>query len=95
VTGDSVKNGTMLSDMVRDAPLGQVIRWATKNRYLQYPEEKADFKLPDCWLDLMNHPDLPLPVARLEDHPAPLVNRFAVRVAYRARKAVGTTRWAG
>lgn len=47
--------------MLRDAPLGQVIRWVTKNRYLQYPEEKADFKLPDCWLDLMNHPDLPLP----------------------------------
>lgn len=51
----------MLSDLVRDAPLGQIIRFVTKNRYLQYPEEKADFKLPDAWLELLNNPDLPLP----------------------------------
>lgn len=29
-----------MSDLIRDAPVGQMIRWATKNRYLQYPEEK-------------------------------------------------------
>lgn len=51
----------MLSDLVRDAPLGQVIRFVTKNRYFQYPEEKPDFKLPDAWAGLLNNPDLPLP----------------------------------
>lgn len=51
----------MLADMIRDAPLGQIIRFVTKGRYLQYPEEKADFKLPECWLDVMNNPDLPAP----------------------------------
>lgn len=50
----------MLKDLVREAPLGQVIRFVTKNRYLQYEEEKPDFKFPDCWIDLMNNPDRPL-----------------------------------
>ena len=36
-----------MADLIRDAPLGQLIRLGlTKNKYLQYPEEKADFKLP-------------------------------------------------
>lgn len=38
-----------MADLIRDAPIGQLIRWATNNRYLQYPEEKADFKLPEAW----------------------------------------------
>ncbi|THY74964.1 putative caffeine resistance protein 5 [Aureobasidium pullulans] len=29
-----------MSDLFRDAPVGQMIRWMTKNKYLQYPEEK-------------------------------------------------------
>ncbi|KAI9661747.1 MAG: hypothetical protein M1821_008986 [Bathelium mastoideum] len=35
-----------MSDLFRDAPLGQIIRWVTKNRVLQYPEERSDFILP-------------------------------------------------
>ena len=35
-----------MSDLIRDAPFGQVIRYLTKNRLLQYPEEKAGFTLP-------------------------------------------------
>jgi DHA1 family multidrug resistance protein-like MFS transporter len=50
-----------VKDLVRDAAMGQLIRWVTKNRYLQYPEEKPGFKFPDCWVDLMNNPDRPLP----------------------------------
>lgn len=42
-----------MADLIRDAAIGQIIRWATNNRYLQYPEEKADFKLPDTWNDLI------------------------------------------
>jgi DHA1 family multidrug resistance protein-like MFS transporter len=33
--------------LIRDAPLGQIIRFATSNRLLQYPEERADFQLPE------------------------------------------------
>lgn len=35
-----------MADVIRDAPLGQLIRLLTKNTYLQYPEEKADFICP-------------------------------------------------
>lgn len=51
-----------LKDLVREAPMGQLIRFVTKNYFLQYPEEKPDFKLPDCWVDLMNNPERDLPV---------------------------------
>lgn len=32
-------------DIIRDAPLGQAIRWISRNKYLQYPEEAPDFEL--------------------------------------------------
>ena len=35
-----------MSDLIRDAPIGQIIRYLTKNRMLQYPEEKPGFTLP-------------------------------------------------
>lgn len=35
-----------MSDLLRDAPIGQLIRWVTKNRVLQYPEEKPGFTCP-------------------------------------------------
>lgn len=38
-----------MSALLRDAPVGQLIRWATKNRVLQYPEEKPGFVCPDCY----------------------------------------------
>lgn len=34
-----------MSDLIRDAPFGQIVRWATKNKYFQYPEEKD----PSLW----------------------------------------------
>lgn len=34
-----------MSDLIRDAPVGQMIRWAFKGKYLQYPEEKD----PSLW----------------------------------------------
>lgn len=39
---------------IRDAPFGQLVRYLTKNKYFQYPEEKPDFELPDTWLELLN-----------------------------------------
>lgn len=35
-----------MSDLIRDAPIGQFIRFVTRNRVLQYPEEKPDFQCP-------------------------------------------------
>ncbi|KAG9256467.1 major facilitator superfamily domain-containing protein [Emericellopsis atlantica] len=50
-----------IADLVREAPFGQLVRFLTKDKYFQYPEEKPGFQLPECWVDLMNNPDLPLP----------------------------------
>ncbi|KAI7720094.1 MFS general substrate transporter [Hortaea werneckii] len=35
-----------MADLFRDAPIGQIIRYITGNRVLQYPEEKPDFQCP-------------------------------------------------
>lgn len=37
-----------MADIIRDAPLGQVIRWVTRKKYLQFPEERAGFDYPYC-----------------------------------------------
>ncbi|KAK6444482.1 hypothetical protein FP744_10000730 [Trichoderma asperellum] len=37
-------------EIIREAPLGQAIRFLSRNRLLQYPEEKADFQLPDLYV---------------------------------------------
>jgi DHA1 family multidrug resistance protein-like MFS transporter len=47
-----------MSDLIRDAPLGQLIRFITRNKYFQYPEEKPDFKLPDAWDTVLNNPNV-------------------------------------
>lgn len=38
-----------MSGLVRDAPIGQLIRWLTNNRVLLYPEEMPDFELPQSY----------------------------------------------
>ncbi|KAE9966834.1 hypothetical protein EG327_011695, partial [Venturia inaequalis] len=38
-----------MSDLIRDAPIGQVIRYLTKNRLLKYPEELEDWKCPHSY----------------------------------------------
>jgi DHA1 family multidrug resistance protein-like MFS transporter len=39
----------MMADLIREAPIGQLIRLLTRNRVLQYPEEKPDFELPETY----------------------------------------------
>lgn len=46
-----------MAEIIREAPLGQLIRLFTGNRYFQYPEEKPDFELPEPWVILLNNPD--------------------------------------
>lgn len=43
-----------MSDLLREAPLGQAIRWITRNKVLQYPEEKPGFELPAEYNALLN-----------------------------------------
>ncbi|KAH6721073.1 multidrug transporter [Leptodontidium sp. MPI-SDFR-AT-0119] len=43
-----------MTDLLREAPLGQMIRWATKNKYLKYPEEREDFQLPLAYTTMLN-----------------------------------------
>jgi DHA1 family multidrug resistance protein-like MFS transporter len=38
-----------MSALIRDAPAGQLIRYFTKNRFLKYPEEQADFEIPAAY----------------------------------------------
>ncbi|GKT45740.1 trehalase [Colletotrichum spaethianum] len=42
-----------MAQIIRDAPIGQLIRFITRNKLLQYPEEKPDFQLPQQWLDVV------------------------------------------
>jgi DHA1 family multidrug resistance protein-like MFS transporter len=39
----------MVSALIRDAPIGQLIRYITKYRVLQYPEERLDFQIPAAY----------------------------------------------
>jgi DHA1 family multidrug resistance protein-like MFS transporter len=38
-----------MSALVRDAPVGQIIRYLTKGRLLKYPEEQPDFQVPAAY----------------------------------------------
>jgi MFS transporter, DHA1 family, multidrug resistance protein len=43
-----------MADLLREAPLGQLIRWTSGNRFLKYPEELSGFKLPAAYNDVLN-----------------------------------------
>ncbi|KAI4191750.1 MAG: hypothetical protein LQ346_004634, partial [Caloplaca aetnensis] len=43
-----------MADLFRDAPIGQIIRFVTRNKLLQYPEEKAGFQLPEAYNTALN-----------------------------------------
>ncbi|KAL8931380.1 MAG: hypothetical protein Q9216_007220, partial [Gyalolechia sp. 2 TL-2023] len=42
-----------MADLFREAPIGQIIRFATGNKYFQYPEEKPDFQLPETYSSII------------------------------------------
>jgi MFS transporter, DHA1 family, multidrug resistance protein len=43
-----------MPDIIRDAPFGSLLRVITRNRIFQYAEEKADFKLPEEYLHVLD-----------------------------------------
>ena len=44
-----------MSAIMRGTALGELIRLVTRNRVLQYPEEKPDFQLPTPWVQMMQN----------------------------------------
>jgi DHA1 family multidrug resistance protein-like MFS transporter len=38
-----------MSALIRDAPFGQIVRYITRNRVFQYPEERSDFQIPAAY----------------------------------------------
>lgn len=46
-----------MSDLIREAPIGQLLRFITRNRILQYPEEQANFQMPEAWNTVLNGPN--------------------------------------
>ncbi|KAF2678999.1 MFS general substrate transporter [Lentithecium fluviatile CBS 122367] len=61
-----------MSALIRDAPIGQIIRWAANNRYLQYPEERDDFELPVSYVQLRQgeRKHIPAPLTSEGETPA-------------------------
>ena len=43
-----------MSDLIREAPLGQALRWISRNKLFQYPEERDDFVLPVQYTTQLN-----------------------------------------
>ncbi|KAL8682755.1 MAG: hypothetical protein Q9224_006746, partial [Gallowayella concinna] len=56
-----------MADIIRDAPIGQLIRFVTHNKLLQYPEEKPGFQLPESYNTALNALTIP---TIMEKHPS-------------------------
>lgn len=46
-----------MSDLMREAPIGQVLRFLTGNKVFKYPEELPGFQLPESYNTVLNAPD--------------------------------------
>ena len=47
-----------MSDLLREAPIGQLLRFITRNRILKYPEELPGFQLPESYNTALNEAPL-------------------------------------
>ncbi|KAL6713226.1 hypothetical protein ACLMJK_009347 [Lecanora helva] len=43
-----------MSDLLREAPIGQLLRYFTNNRVFKYPEEEPGFQLPESYNTVLN-----------------------------------------
>jgi DHA1 family multidrug resistance protein-like MFS transporter len=46
-----------MTELLREAPLGQLLRWVTGNRVLKYPEELPGYELPATYTAVLNASD--------------------------------------
>lgn len=68
-------------DLIREAPLGQALRWITGNRLFQYPEEKPGFELPAQYLTQINP----------EKHTQPILSPISTKSSNPARDDTTTS----
>lgn len=72
-----------MTDLIRDAPIGQLIRYITRNRVLLYPEERPDFNCPETY----SHPDAAEKAQQLEG-PSPASGSVAAGASENAASPV-------
>lgn len=60
-----------MSALMRDAPIGQIVRYLTKNRLFQYPEERDDFELPASYVGLRPGGKKNIPLDTSSEEPSP------------------------
>ena len=46
-----------MSDLIREAPIGQLLRFITRNKIFKYPEELPGFQLPETYNIVLNTPN--------------------------------------
>ncbi|KFY78009.1 hypothetical protein V499_02721 [Pseudogymnoascus sp. VKM F-103] len=49
-----------MSDLIREAPLGQLLRYVTKNRLFPYPEELPGYEIPEAYKALLKPEKKPI-----------------------------------
>ncbi|KAI4225913.1 MAG: hypothetical protein L6R40_008328 [Gallowayella cf. fulva] len=59
-----------MADLIRDAPIGQIIRALTRNKVLQYPEERPGFQLPESYNTALNT-FVPSPISEKKNNVSP------------------------
>jgi MFS transporter, DHA1 family, multidrug resistance protein len=58
---EDTTNMSVMYALFRESPAGQLLRLVTRNKILQYPEEKPGYKVPQEWLDVLNSEKPPSP----------------------------------
>src|SRR6266480_3643903 len=60
-----------MSALIRDAPIGQILRFITRNKILRYPDEEADFHCPHYYTQHQDEKPIPMPEIEKEELPQP------------------------
>lgn len=55
-------------DLIKEAPLGQAVRFISRNQMLLYPEERSDFQLPIQYAIQLGHREKSDPTLRMCSH---------------------------
>lgn len=63
-TQDTQDPAFIMSDLIREAPIGQILRFITRNKIFKYPEELDGFQLPESYNTMLNAPDPDKTVSR-------------------------------
>src|SRR5579871_1166973 len=58
-----------MSALIRDAPVGQILRFITRNKILPYPEEEPGFNCPNYYKQHQNEKSIPISEIEKEQLP--------------------------